>query len=55
MNSVTLDNALREDVLLMKVDVEGWEWSVFKGAARFLREFNVENIILEYSPGKTLL
>ena len=54
VNSVTLDNALREDVLLMKVDVEGWEWSVFKGAARFLEEFNVENIILEYSPGETL-
>ena len=51
VNSVTLDHVVREDVLLMKVDVEGWEWSVFKGAGRMMREFNVENIILEYSPG----
>ena len=54
MNSVTLDNAVREDVLLMKIDVEGWEWSVIKGAAGLLKEFNVENIIMEYSPGEDL-
>jgi len=54
VNSVTLDNAVREDVLLMKIDVEGWEWSVIKGAAGLLKEFNVENIIMEYSPGEDL-
>ena len=54
VNSVTLANAVREDVLLMKIDVEGWEWSVIKGAAGLLKEFNVENIIMEYSPGEDL-
>jgi FkbM family methyltransferase len=49
--SVTLDGAVKEDVLLMKVDVEGWEWSVMMGAAGLLSKFNVENIIMEYSPG----
>ena len=49
--SIRLENVIKEDVLLLKVDVEGWEWSVFKGAAGLMRNFKVENVIMEYSPG----
>ena len=51
VNSIRLEDLITQDVLLMKVDVEGWEWSVMKGAAGLLSNFNVENIIMEYSPG----
>ena len=50
--SVRLEDVVKEDVLLLKVDVEGWEWSVLKGAADLISGFNVENIIMEYSPGR---
>ena len=50
--SVRLEDVVKEDVLLMKVDVEGWEWSVFKGAAGLIRDYKVENVIMEYSPGE---
>jgi FkbM family methyltransferase len=50
--SVRLEDVVKEDVLLLKVDVEGWEWSVLKGAAGLISGFNVENIIMEYSPGR---
>ena len=36
---------------MKQVDVEGWEWSVFAGAQQLLTNFNVENIVMEYSPG----
>ncbi|GAX85608.1 hypothetical protein CEUSTIGMA_g13023.t1 [Chlamydomonas eustigma] len=49
--SVTLNDLVKEDVLLLKVDVEGWEWSVMKGADKVFRDFKVENVIMEYSPG----
>jgi hypothetical protein len=54
VKSVTLNEVVKEDVLLMKVDVEGWEWSVIKGANEMLRNHKVENIIMEYSPGAFL-
>ena len=50
--SVRLQDVIKEDVLLLKVDVEGWEWSVFKGAIDLIKNFQVENIIMEYSPGE---
>ena len=50
--SIRLDDIVKEDVLLLKVDVEGWEWGVFKGAAGLIRDYKVENIIMEYSPGE---
>ncbi len=34
-----------------QVDVEGWEWSVMEGAQGLQRNYNVENIVMEYSPG----
>ncbi|GAX85607.1 hypothetical protein CEUSTIGMA_g13022.t1 [Chlamydomonas eustigma] len=51
VKSVTLDEVVSEDVLLLKVDVEGWEWSVIKGAETLLAKYNVENVVMEYSPG----
>ena len=37
---------------LLQVDVEGWEWSVMQGAAGLLKgSHNIENVIMEYSPG----
>lgn len=36
VRSVALDDVIKEDVLLLKVDVEGWEWSVMAGAKRLL-------------------
>ncbi|KAG2493458.1 hypothetical protein HYH03_008275 [Edaphochlamys debaryana] len=49
--SVRLEDEIKEDVLMMKVDVEGWEWSVIAGAAGLLGNYTVENILMEYSPG----
>lgn len=52
--SIRLDEVIKEDVLAMKVDVEGWEWSVLSGADQFIKgkkKFSIENIVLEYSPG----
>ncbi|EFJ41791.1 hypothetical protein VOLCADRAFT_98168 [Volvox carteri f. nagariensis] len=49
--SVRLEDEIKSDVLLLKVDVEGWEWSVMQGAAGLLRGYLVENVIMEYSPG----
>ncbi|KAG2497657.1 hypothetical protein HYH03_004396 [Edaphochlamys debaryana] len=49
--SVRLEDEVQEDVLLMKVDVEGWEWAVLQGAEGLLSKFNVENVVMEYSPG----
>ena len=33
------------------MDVEGWEWSVMGGAKNLVQKYNVQNIIMEYSPG----
>ncbi|GIL87966.1 hypothetical protein Vretimale_6338 [Volvox reticuliferus] len=49
--SVRLEDEIKSDVLLLKVDVEGWEWSVMEGAAGLLEKYQVDNIIMEYSPG----
>lgn len=49
--SVRLEDEVKEDVLLLKIDVEGWEWSVVKGAEGLLKGHKVENVIMEYSPG----
>jgi hypothetical protein len=34
-----------------QVDVEGWEWAVLAGAHGMLISNNVENVVMEYSPG----
>ena len=38
-------------LLCAQIDVEGWEWSVMKGAGEMLEKYKVENVIMEYSPG----
>ena len=40
-----------QDVLLLKIDVEGFEPEVLASAKHLLQHGNVENIIMEYSPG----
>ena len=42
------------DVLVLKIDVEGFEPAVLRGAKGLLldNDRNIENIILEYSPGE---
>ncbi|GLI68297.1 hypothetical protein VaNZ11_012658 [Volvox africanus] len=40
-----------EQVLLLKVDVEGYEPVVFQSGQRLISEGRLENILMEYSPG----
>lgn len=44
-----LDELSIEDEYIMKVDVEGFEENVFKGAKIFLKEYKVKGIIFESS------
>ncbi len=46
-----LDVVLQEKVLLMKIDVEGFEKSVISSARKLLEKKKVDHIIMEYSPG----
>ncbi len=39
-------------VLCWQVDVEGWEWSVMQGASKLLSTYDVQHIMMEYSPGE---
>jgi FkbM family methyltransferase len=45
--SFPLDEIIEEDVLLLKIDVEGFEDEVWKGMEFFVRRYNVENIVSE--------
>ena len=45
--TITLDSAIREDVDLLKVDVEGTEWEVLKGAETSIRARKVRRIMVE--------
>jgi FkbM family methyltransferase len=56
--SERLDTVVKEDVLMMKLDVEGFEPYVFRGLKGFMYQNSrgtikrkVDNIIMEYSPG----
>eukprot|EP00195_Chlamydomonas_chlamydogama_P011405 CAMPEP_0202902672 /NCGR_PEP_ID=MMETSP1392-20130828/16989_1 /ASSEMBLY_ACC=CAM_ASM_000868 /TAXON_ID=225041 /ORGANISM="Chlamydomonas chlamydogama, Strain SAG 11-48b" /LENGTH=567 /DNA_ID=CAMNT_0049589473 /DNA_START=195 /DNA_END=1898 /DNA_ORIENTATION=+ len=51
VKSERVDGAVKENVLLMKADVEGYESFVFKSAENLFKNYNVENIVMEYSPG----
>ncbi|EFJ49709.1 hypothetical protein VOLCADRAFT_89700 [Volvox carteri f. nagariensis] len=44
-------DARPSDVILLKMDVEGWEAHVLKGASGLLSR-HVDHVLLEYSPGK---
>jgi len=43
----TLDNLVKEDVVLLKIDIEGFEHEVFKGSTNLFKNFNVETVICE--------
>ena len=49
--SVRLEDLVKQEVLLMKMDVEGWEFSVYEGAEKLISQHGVRNIVFEYSPG----
>ena len=49
--SETLDQVVREKACILKLDVEGYEPSVLRGAARFLKEYPPAAILTEYTPG----
>ena len=46
-----VDAVVKQDVLLLKADVEGFEAGVLRGCAALLKSYRVENIFMEYSPG----
>lgn len=46
-----VDEVVGEDVLLLKVDVEGLEPGVIKSANGLLESYNVNHVVMEYSPG----
>ena len=49
--SETLDQVVRERPCILKLDVEGYEPSVLKGAASFLKVYPPAAILTEYTPG----
>ncbi|WIA32034.1 hypothetical protein OEZ86_002886 [Tetradesmus obliquus] len=51
MTTRRLDTLLAEDVLFMKMDVEGYEQQVLEGATALLREHNVWYIMAECNTG----
>ncbi|KAK9906760.1 hypothetical protein WJX75_007525 [Coccomyxa subellipsoidea] len=46
-----VDSVVQEDVLLMKLDVEGFEPTAFQSSKGILDSYKVDNVIMEYSPG----
>lgn len=47
--TMTLDNIIQQDILLMKIDVEGFETAVLDGGSTLLTKYNVQNIVMEFS------
>jgi len=47
-----LDKLSVDDSYIIKVDVEGFEENVFRGAERFLKNYDVKGIIFESSPDR---
>jgi predicted RNA binding protein YcfA (HicA-like mRNA interferase family) len=44
---VLLDSIVKEDVLLLKIDTEGYEVSVIAGSHNVLKNYNVQNVVVE--------
>jgi FkbM family methyltransferase len=44
---VLLDTIVKEEVLLLKIDTEGYEASVIARFHNVLRSYNVKNVIVE--------
>jgi len=51
VTSERVDSVVDEDVLLMKVDVEGFESVVLNSAAALFSKRDVRNVVLEYNAG----
>jgi len=47
VRTVRLSDVIKEDVLLLKIDVEGFEDHVFKGMDELLANYKVKNIVCE--------
>ncbi|PRW60388.1 A disintegrin and metallo ase with thrombospondin motifs 12 [Chlorella sorokiniana] len=46
-----VDEVVKEDVLIMKADVEGYEPGVLRGSKRLFLDHTVQHMFMEYSPG----
>eukprot|EP01116_Phalansterium_solitarium_P006102 TRINITY_DN18419_c0_g1_i1.p1 TRINITY_DN18419_c0_g1~~TRINITY_DN18419_c0_g1_i1.p1 ORF type:complete len:384 (+),score=107.38 TRINITY_DN18419_c0_g1_i1:167-1318(+) len=51
VSAVRVDSIVKEDVLLLKIDVEGFEVNALESAEGLLTKYNVENIVIEWNPG----
>lgn len=47
---VRLDSYVKQDIHLIKIDVEGFEYHVLKGATEFFKSYNVPFILSEVGP-----
>ena len=48
--AIRLDQIIKEDVLLLKIDVEGYEVRALESAFEALRTHDVGNILIEWAP-----
>ena len=44
---VTLDDVIQEDVLLLKLDVSGYEGEALRGLTQAIQRYNIQNILCE--------
>jgi len=49
--ATTVNDIIKENVLLLKIDIEGFEINALKGAKEAIEKYNVENILIEWNPG----
>jgi len=47
---IRLDSVIKQDVLLMKIDIEGYEVRALESAWSSLQKYNVKNILVEWTP-----
>jgi FkbM family methyltransferase len=52
MTTVRLDDVVKEDVLMLKIDVEGHEPNVIRSASKLFETYVVHNIIIEWDPSR---
>jgi len=50
VKSITVDEVAKEDVLLMKIDIEGFEVHALESAKNLLSNHKVEHIVMEWNP-----
>jgi len=52
IQATRIDTKVKEDVLLMKVDVEGYEVLAIESASGLFEKYNVQNILVEWFPSR---